>query len=358
MLEKRGHLMIDEQSLISTFNSRRVNAMIALFIIGLLPSVGAVLIAAPIVDNAGGDYVTLEEKTFITSYFRHISEAFLTTYASILLALNLSGVDMTYFVLVMLPLIILLFFLGYMFYVKKIHKDTGILESTDKAVDFRNLIKILWSIILAIVIILVFMLPIHHSALLVIAVSVFVNKFSVKELRPMFYTALEKKLIFTTLVVMIFKEFLTYTGVIERLPGYFQLLPVHPAIIFGLIFFFGTLVAGTQAIIALALPLAYATIPSGGLALLVFLMSMTYMSMQVSPTNICLAVIADHNKTPFTLLVIKTMPILISFNSLSSIYSYILYISLVSDRKVSKTKEDQDEVRFRSNHRQKWNKLN
>ena len=90
--------MIDEQSLISIFNSRRVNAMIALFIIGLLPSVGAVLIAAPIVDNAGGDYVTLEEKTFITSYFRHISEAFLTTYASILLALNLSGVDMTYFV--------------------------------------------------------------------------------------------------------------------------------------------------------------------------------------------------------------------------------------------------------------------
>ena len=142
----------------------------------------------------------------------------------------------------------------------------------------------------------------------------------------MFYTAIEKKLIFTTLVVMIFKEFLTYTGVIERLPGYFQVLPVHPAIIFGLIFFFGTLVAGTQSIIALALPLAYATMPTGGLALLVFLMSMTYMSMQVSPTHICIAVIVDHYKTSFTSLVSKTMPVLISFVILSSIYSYVLYI--------------------------------
>lgn len=326
MLEKRGHLFLAEQSLTRIFNSRRVNAMIAPFVIGLLPSVGAVLIAAPIVDNAGGDYVTVEEKTFITSYFRHISEAFLPTYASILLALNLSGVDMTYFVLAMMPLMVLLFFLGYIFYVKKIPKETGMLESKNKAADLRNLIKSLWSIILAIVIILVFRLPVHYSVVLVIIASIFINKFSFKELKPMFYTAIEKKLIFTTLVVMVFKEFLTYTGVIERLPGYFQALPVHPAIIFGLIFFFGTLVAGTQAIIALALPLAYATMPTGGLALLVFLMSLTYMSMQVSPTHICIAVIVDHYKTSFTSLVSKTMPVLVSFVILSSIYSYVLYI--------------------------------
>jgi hypothetical protein len=125
---------------------------------------------------------------------------------------------------------------------------------------------------------------------------------------------------------MIFKEYLTYTGVIERLPDYFQVLPIPPAIIFGLIFFFGTLIAGTQAIIALTLPLAYATIPNGGLGLLVFLMSVTYMSMQVSPTHICLAVITENNKTSFAALVSKTMPVLISFILLSSLYSYAIYL--------------------------------
>ena len=62
MLEKRGHLILAEQSLSNIFNSRRVNAMIAPFIIGLLPSAGAVLIAAPIVDNAGDNYISKEEK--------------------------------------------------------------------------------------------------------------------------------------------------------------------------------------------------------------------------------------------------------------------------------------------------------
>ena len=83
MLEKRGHLLLAERSLTNIFNSRRINVMIAPFVIGLLPSPGAVLIAAPIVDNASGEYLDKEEKTFVTSFFRHISEAFLPTYASI-----------------------------------------------------------------------------------------------------------------------------------------------------------------------------------------------------------------------------------------------------------------------------------
>lgn len=125
---------------------------------------------------------------------------------------------------------------------------------------------------------------------------------------------------------MIFKEVLTFTGVIERLPGYFELLPIPPVIIFALIFFFGTIVAGSKAIIALTLPLAFATIPSGGLALMILLMSITYIAMQVSPTHICLAIITEHYGTSFIDLVKKTLPVLISFLIIASIYSYILYI--------------------------------
>lgn len=96
--------------------------MLAPFIIGLLPSVSAVLIAAPIVKNSAGDSLSTEEKAFVTSYYRHISEAFLPTYASILLALNLSGIQATRFVFAMLPIVAILFILGYVFYVKKFPK--------------------------------------------------------------------------------------------------------------------------------------------------------------------------------------------------------------------------------------------
>ena len=326
MMEKRGHLLLAEKSLDNIFNSRRINAMIAPFVIGLLPSAGAVLIAAPIVQNASGDYLTREEQTFVTSYYRHISEAFLPTYSSILLALDLSGVDMTKFVVGMLPMVAILFILGYVFYVRKIPKSNGISQSKDKKDDIINLIISLWPIAVTITIILTLKIPVYMAVIPVIIVSAILNKFSIDELIPMIKTAFETKLIVSTVMIMIFKELLTFTGVIGRLPEYFEKLPIHPTIIFSLIFVIGTLVAGSQAIIALALPLAFATIPNGGLALMILLMCMTYIAMQVSPTHICLAIVTEAFDVSFIELVKKTFPIFIIFTAITAVYSYLLFM--------------------------------
>ena len=328
MMEKRDHLVLAEKSLSNLFNSRRINAMIAPFIIGLLPSPSAVLIASPIVDNAAGDYINTEERTFIASYFRHISESFLPTYSTILLALNLSGIDMASFVIAMLPMVVVLFLLGYFIYVRRIPKNTGIKKTNDKFKDIKNLIISLWPIASTIVIILVFKIPVYCAVLPIIIFSFVLNKFNFKEIKPMFISALESKLIVTTIVIMMFKEVLTFTGVIQRLPGYFSLLPIPPVIIFMLIFLLGTLVAGSQGIIAIALPLAYATIPNGGLALMVLLMCTTYITNQVSPTHICLGIVVEHYDTSFIDLVKKTVPILLIFIVISSFYSYLLYLLL------------------------------
>lgn len=326
MMEKRGHLLLAERALDNIFNSRRINAMIAPFVIGLLPSAGAVLIAAPIVQNASGDYLTREEQTFVTSYYRHISEAFLPTYSSILLALDLSGVDMTKFVVGMLPMVVVLFVLGYIFYVKKIPKSTGISQSKNKKEDILNLVISLWPIAVTIMIILTMKIPVYMAVVPVIIVSAILNRFSVDELIPMIKTAFETKLIVSTVMIMVFKELLTFTGVIERLPEYFEKLPIHPAVIFSLIFVIGTLVAGSQAIIALALPLAFATIPNGGLALMILLMCMTYIAMQVSPTHICLVIVTEAIDISFIELVKKTFPVLVIFTAITALYSYLLFL--------------------------------
>lgn len=326
MLEKRQHIMLAEKSLDNIFNSRRINAMLAPFIIGLLPSAGAVLIAAPIVDNAAGDYISKEERTFVTSYFRHISESFLPTYAHILLALNLAPIDMTSFVVAMIPMVIVLFLLGYISYVRKIPKSASVVKEKDKMGEIKNLVISLWSIVATITIVLTLKIPVHLAIIPVIIIAIIVDKFKFKELAPMFISAFEANLILTTVLIMIFKEALTFTGVIERLPEFFAVLPIPSVVIFALIFFFGTLVAGSKAIIALTLPLAFATIPSGGLALMVLLMCVSYIAMQISPTHVCLAIITGHYGTSFIDLVKKTMPILISFLVIVSAYSYLLYL--------------------------------
>ena len=57
-----------------------------------------------------------EDKTFVASYFRHIPESFLPTYSSIILACQLTGVQMGAFVLGMVPMVACLMLLGYLFY--------------------------------------------------------------------------------------------------------------------------------------------------------------------------------------------------------------------------------------------------
>lgn len=326
MLEKRDHLLLAERSLNGLFNSRRVNAMVAPFVIGLLPSPGAVLIAAPIVDNAGGNYISQEEKTFIASFYRHIPESFLPVYSTILLALSLTKVDMTAFVLGMLPLVVLLFFLGYIFFVRKLPKETGFPESEDKSRDVKNLIISLWPIALSIGIILIFKIPVYIATLPIILLSIVINKFTFKEVMSLSVKAIEMKLIVTTVVIMMFKDVLTYTGVIGRLPEQFATFPVPVVVIFGLIFFFGTLIAGATAMTALSLPLAFAAMPTGGVALLVFLMSISYIAMQISPTHICLAIVTARFNTSMLDLVKNTLPIMVIFTIAASIYSYLLFL--------------------------------
>lgn len=323
MLEKRGRLMLAERSISRIFNSRRINATVVPFIIGMLPSAGAVLIAAPIVVSAAGEYLDKDEVTFVTSYYRHISEAFVPTYSSIILALTLTGISMTGFVVAMLPMVLALFLIGYFFYVRKIPAGgEDVIEKVNYKEEWINVLKSMWAIVGAVLIILIFKLPVHYTVIGIIIVNFFVDKFTPQEVAPFFVSAFEPKLIFTTLAVMTFKEILIQTGLIERLPEYFVGLPVSPEIIYAVLFFFGSIVMGSQAVIVTILPLAFATISNPGLAYFTLLMCLTYIAMQVSPTHVCLGIITEDQGTTFNGLVRKTMPVLVTFTIISVIYTF------------------------------------
>ena len=75
MLERRNRLKQAEQSLNWLFNNRRVNASAAPAVIGLLPSAGAMTICAEIVRSSCQDYLSNEDMTCVTSFYRHIDSA-------------------------------------------------------------------------------------------------------------------------------------------------------------------------------------------------------------------------------------------------------------------------------------------
>ena len=311
MLEKRGCLTSAKDALDGLFNSRRVDASAAPALLGMLPAVGTVLICGDIVRQSTDGFLKTEEQACVTSYYRHVSELFFPTYTSILIAVDLSAgkVSVGGFTLAMLPMLAVLMAIGWLFYLRRIPKDAGFFAGRPKAFYRKLLLRSLWTIIFTVILIVAFGVPVHIAVLACIVCNLFVGRFGWKELRPFFASAFEARLMISTLLIMMFKEVLAAAGVISAPPAFFSSLPVPPFLVFALIFFFGSVAAGSQAIIVLCMGMAMAAAAQGGLALFVLLMCMAYAAMQLSPVHVCLAVCAEDYRISLGTLIRKTVPL-------------------------------------------------
>lgn len=247
MMESRKQLAGCEEAMNGLFNNRRINASVVPFMLGCLPAASTVLICGPIVRSAVGDSLTTPETAAATSYFRHISEAFMPTYNTILIAITLTNglVTPSSFVLGMLPVVVCLFISGYVIYLRRIPKETGLVYDEPKSVYWKLLVKSIWPIFLSIAMVLTLNTPVWGAVLVCIVLEFFVQKFSVSEVVPFFRTAFESKLMLNTLAVMVFGNLLRSTGVVDLLPVYLSKLPIPNFLVWSLIFAIGTLVGGS-----------------------------------------------------------------------------------------------------------------
>lgn len=324
MMEQRDDLHHAQTSLSAIFNSRRVNATVAPMLIGLLPSPAAAFIAGDMVKSACDGYLDDEEMTFVTSYFRHISESFLPTYTSIILGITLSGVTTSEFLMGMFIPVIMLIVLGNLVYIRKVPRDTGLPKEEHVGHRWVELFQSLWAIGLIVALILIFNTPVYLACGIAAVLYFFINHIKFKSVIPYFKSAFEWNIMSNIIIVMLFKNVLAESGVINLLPEAFQVLPLPMPIIFALIFLVGTVIAGSNGIIAMCMPMAYATIPDGGMPLLILLMCSAYIAMQVSPTHVCLTLIAEYFHTSLGSIIKKTIPVLGLFVVFLIPYYYIL----------------------------------
>ena len=327
MMESRHQLAGCQNAMNGLFNNRRINASVVPFLLGCLPAASTVLICGPIVRDAVGDSLSTEETAATTSYFRHISEAFLPTYSGILVAITLTNglVTPSSFVIGMLPVVVCLFISGYVIYLRRIPKETGMVIDEPKSFYWKLLAKSVWPIFLSLAIILAFNAPVWLAVIICIVLEYFINKFSIAEITPFFRTAFEGKLMLNTLAVMIFSNLLRATGVVNLLPVYLSKLPIPNFLIWALIFALGTLVGGSLTTYVLCIPMAMASVGTGSFyALFLLVMSMSYIIMQVNPTHICLTLCADDYDIPLGSLIVKAVPLVIVATVLCFGYYFIL----------------------------------
>lgn len=312
MLEARSQIKKAQKDLNGLFHSRRINAAGAPLFIGLLPSAAAMILCGEIVKDATEGYLRPKEQAFVTSWFRHIPESTLPTYASVLLMANLSGVSLGRFMSGMIVPMLILGGLGFFPYLYRLPKDPGTPRSQNRWADFIHLFQHLWSLLLILVLILVLKLSVVPAVAIVIVFVAVVYRFNISELGSMFRSAFERNLLLSTFLVLVLKEFITYAGMLDALPKIFSALPIPAYLIFAILFFVGGIVSGSNGIIAMGTPLAFATL-NGGMPFMVLLMCMCHAASQVSPTHICLVVAADYFNVSLGSLIRKTVPAVLAF---------------------------------------------
>ena len=326
MLEARSQIKLAQQDLNGLFHNRRVNASVAPLFIGLLPSAAAMILCADIVKDSTDGYLDPGEQAFVTSWFRHIPESTLPTYSGVLLMANLSGVPLGKFMLGMIIPMLVLAIIGYIPYFPRLPRDPGTPVSTNRGRDALNLFRHLWSLLLILVLILAFGMSVVAAVLAVIVIAAFVYRFKPAELLHFLKSSFETKLLLNTFLILVLKEFISYTGVLQELPDMLSALPIPVWLVFAVMFFAGGIISGSNGIIALGTPLAFAAI-DGGVPLMVLLMCMCHAASLVSPVHVCLVVASDYYRISMGELIRRTIPASLTFCAL--MLGYYLLLSAV-----------------------------
>lgn len=161
-----------------------------------------------------------------------------------------------------------------------------------------------------------------------ICIAAAVYRFRPTVLLHMFRSAFEVKLLLNTFLVLVLKEFISYTGVLEELPTVLSVLPIPAYLTFAVLFFVGGVISGANGIIAMGTALAFAAV-DGGMPLMVLLMCMCHAASQVSPTHVCLVVASDYFHITLGDLIRKTLPRSLAFCGLMlGYYNLLLLLGL------------------------------
>ena len=326
LLERRQIIMKGQQALNGLFHNRRINAGGAPVFIGLLPSAAAMTLCADIVKESTDGYLNPREQAFITSWMRHLPECMLPTNPAVLLMVGFSGIPVSRFMLGMLVPALTLGLLAYFPYLRRLKKEPDSPASENQGRELVNMLRYFWPLLLIITLIMGFNVQVVPAALLVLLAMVLICGFKPAELWSTAKSAFEGKVILSTFLLLLLKEFIGCTRVMEQLPALLSGLPIPTYMVFVLLFFLGGIVSGSSGIIALGMPLV-SSVMGSGLPVVILLMCISHGANQLSPVHICLEISASYYKVSMGELIRKSiLPVLIFCLLMLGYYQLLLAV--------------------------------
>ena len=192
----------------------RFNTSLACMFIGLMQGPATVTICGGMVDTMAGEHLKNDEKAAVATYLRHIPEAMVPTFTGVIVACSISGISISSFFVWMLPMALLTLLAIYLVYLRRVPRTVGETGRSKKEC-VRLLLRSLWSLLLAIAVIIVFSLPTWAVVAAIAAVNALVEKFSAQEVRDALVKGFDLKSLLGIMMTYVFKDLLILGGVID-----------------------------------------------------------------------------------------------------------------------------------------------
>jgi len=265
-------------------------------LIGFLPMFGGALVSAPVVKEVTEDMgISNERKTFLNFWFRHLWEYTLPLYPGILLAAGILAVPVYKVIASNAILTVSAIIIGMVLGIGKLawSPEQAKEVHSERFQAIFNFLFNLLPIILVMVLVLVFRLRVLFALLSASVFTLIANRISI---RTLFRYAVREKygMILIVFAVMIFKATLGATGLIERLPHFFQAAGVPRYFVISFLpFIVGFLTGMTMAAVGIAFPVILPLF-DGRLPLMTFAFMCGFAGVLLTPVHFCLAFTREY----------------------------------------------------------------
>lgn len=314
-----GEIILNLNALVADI---RVIAAAMPMLIGMLPVPGGAILSAPLCAEAGTRLKTSPvHQAAINNWFRHVLYFMFPLFPSMIIASELSGVNLGRFFLHNLPLTII----GTLFGFFMLFKGYSGLQSTEKgSFSWEKAGLLVKSILpLLFILILVVFFDIYFPlALLAGIIMALLNYLppsgqmieAAKRFRTMILPGIKAKVALIIAGIMLYKEMLTHTEVISDLTNLVLEMGLPVIILIAVIsFLVGMLTGDNSASVAILFPLFMPLIPAGGLvtsAYFAYLYAGSTAGHIISPAHPCFSLTKEYYAVEIKDYILKTLPML------------------------------------------------
>ncbi len=311
------------ENLQELFTDIRIITAAIPMMIGMLTVPGGAVLSAPLCAEAGNRLGLSPLRQAVTNnWFRHVIYFMFPLFPSMIIASEISGVSLGHFFLHNLPLTIIGTVFGFYFLFKRNSKNV---TKGRAGFSWRKTLLVLQSLapllfILILVVIFDLYFPLALAAGIIIALCNFLPqekraKTFYNRIRTMLLPGLRFNVAFVIVGIMLYKEMLNHTAVINDLTGQLLALGLPVILLITIIsFLVGMLTGDNSASVAILLPMFLPLVPSGGLvfsAYIAYLYAGSTAGHIVSPAHPCFALTKEYYLVEIKNYIALSLPLLV-----------------------------------------------